>query len=411
MEEKINEIWGVCSRKENLINIVKKIQESVKLNEQAIPKCVQMVRETMKKNINRLDGAHSNKNELKCICLYLNKLCANQLIQQILKRHPEALIKRNKHVSKEQMRREIDLVGHRENFISPRSHHSKKKEESYDMDMDNNSYPLMGIDSFSGSNTYAPALSSFTITNISDKKDYSSRNPNLISSRMEDMINQRRMLDPQDSPPEIDLSLDGSGRKRIEEKNRKSLNSQNPETSQNPQNPQTSQNSEMNPSLLGMYGGLCDSNPPSQIDPADIYESIFGKGAPRTEAINTNSNVSTSNSNIFMQLQPPAINVGMGNPLMGISTSNGQYTQQNPPYANNDQNLTMKSIQLNNSLEQMMNNRKLIDIETNQPVQSDNNQQASQSFNMYSNPNQMNFVPISIPNYNFNYQQIPTYTI
>ena len=98
----------------------------------------------------------------------------------------------------------------------------------------------------------------------------------------------------------------------------------------------------------------------------NIYASLLGDGAPTQSQSTGSAAWGQGQSDSFM---------GMGNPLMPLSSTNLMadqmgYNSMNTPlggYGMRMEDQSVKSMQLNNDYEKKLAERKLVDLETNQP--------------------------------------------
>lgn len=368
--EKSSKLHKICLSNSNIRDLIEVICDNIKLSEKSIPKCAAMITEIMKKNISRLSRHPRNNEELKQVATYLNKLCIRTIIEIIVKKYPDLQINKRKQISREVMKRELDVYGRRDNHVPGRPYIRSRREYD-DENEDDEIFPghsnepqLAGTDV--GSSTYASAYGNHLITNVPIDQSYNnpvSQKDGTIEQRYQQYMNQRRndTVVPQ-RPETPDFTLDGSGEKVKREKMlRKMQESQ-----------MTGENAMMNGMLPGMMGG------------DDIYASLLGPGAP--------------------QLNVPMMGnfMGMANP-MALTQNNGFYLDQSNVSMLGNQ--SAKSTMLQSDFEKKLAERSLIDVETNQP-------QNKQSGLM--NPSQNMMMPGMMPNFNqgmmsnFNQGMIPS---
>lgn len=356
--EKYSVLYSVCLNDKNVNALIDVIRDDIKLSERSIPKCITMITEIMKKNIGKLSRQPKDKEELKEIVRHLNKICINTIIEIIIKKYPDLHVSRKKQMSKEQMRRELDVWGERENHLQERPHIRTRKEYNDDetsYSMKPNDIGFAGTDDSGG---YASAFGDHLITNIQTGQQqqnpynnpHSQKDSNQMEQRYQQKMNERNQGMGQQRPPTPDFTLDGSGERVRMEKMRRQLEN-NQMHNMGGMNSMNNMNGMMGNGMpMGMSGFGMD----------DPYASLLGAGAP--------GQTMTTNSNPLM---------GMGNALMPMSSTNmmadqmGLNSMMNPGYNTmNIANPTAKSMQLNNDYERKVAERRAIDIETNQPQQS-----------------------------------------
>lgn len=379
--EKFEMLYSICLDNKNISALLDIIREDIKLKESSIPKCARMIQDIMKENIRKLSRPPKNEKEFKEIVRFLNKLCINTIIDIVAKKYPELHINRRKQISKEQMRRDLDVWGERENHVQDRPYIRSRKE--YDDDerfysMKPNDIGVAAADDFGG---YASAFGNHLITNIpAGQKQPAFNNPHErkgtseIEQRYQQMLNERNYgSTDRQKPPTPDLTLDGSGE---EQRRKKMLRKM-----------QEEQEKMMN-GMGGMMSGMMGSGMPngmSGMTMDDPYASLLGAGAP---------------SQNMGQINPF---MGMGNPLMPLSSTtmiadqigyNNVNSMLNN-YGTGDEKLSIKSMQLQNDYEKKIAERRMVDIETNQP-QTNNNNYGNQmsSMGMMSNMGTMGNIPM-----------------
>ena len=350
--EKFEILYSICLDNKNVNALLEIIRDDIKLSERSLSKCSSMIREIMKKNIGKLSKPPRDREEFKETVRYLNKLCVSTIIDIIAKKYPDLQIYRKKQISKEQMKRDLDVWGDRENHVQDRPYTKSKKE--YDDDevfysMKPNDIGFSGTDENYG---YASAFGNHLITNVPvGQKQPIFNNPHKDSSQIEQRFQQ--MVDErnynargQQRPPTPDFTLDGTGEKVKQQKMLRKM-----------------QEEQINTSNMGgmmgngMPGGMMDMG----ID--DPYASLLGAGAPSQNMGQTNP---------FM---------GMGNPLMPMSSTNmianqmgfNNMSSLQGGYNLDNQNISAKSMQLQNDFEKKLAERHMVDMETNQPQQSNQN--------------------------------------
>jgi hypothetical protein len=365
----------ICFNDKHINALIEVIRGEIKISERSIPKCASMVADVMKKNISRLNRQPKNKEELKKIVEYLDKMCVNSIIEIIVKKYPDAYINRKTQVSKEQMRRDLDVWGDRGNHVQDRPHTRTRRE----YDDDETFYSMRPNDTgFAGhedTGGYASAFSNPMITNVPlGQKQPAFNNPHSqrdggFEQRYQQMMNERNygMGGPQ-KPPTPDFTLDGSGEKVRMEKMKRQM-----ETNQMGMGAMGGMGSMGGlfdngmSGLGGTYGmgtGTMEGAAPMMggggFDMSDPYASLLGSGAPGVQGQGQGQQIP------FM---------GMGNPMMPMSSTNIMADQ----YGYTGQgNVSAKQMQLNNDYERKMMERRMTDVETGQP-------QGSSSQNNYGN--------------------------
>lgn len=336
-------VYSVCLNKKNIKMLIDIIREDIKLSENAIPKCASMIYEIMNRNIKRLKRAPRNKEELKKVVRHLNSLCINSIIEAIIKKYPNLRISRKKQIGQEQMKRDMDIYGERDNYIVDRPYTKSKKE--YDDEITYNMVPndigIQGTDNFCN---YASAFDNHLITNIPIgqkqvfNNQHSNRDSTQLEKRYKELVEQRNQeFGKQVRPPTPDFTLDGSGEKVRMEKMKRL------------QEQQISCNN-----VNGMYGTMGNEIPigTSSFGMDDPYATLLAAGAPNQ----INQFVNGGNPNVEYEYGIS----GKFNNLTGSTGSNNQ---------------SVKSLQLQYDYEKKLAERQMVDIETNQPITNNNNNQ------------------------------------
>ena len=409
--EKNNILYSVCLNDKNISALIDIICEDIKLSERSIPKCAAMAEDIMKKNISKLSRNPRDREELRKIVKYLNQLCISTIIEIITKKYPDLQINRKKQVSREQLRRNLDVWGDRENRVPDRPYIKSRKE--YDDD-DKTFYSMkpndLGIsgndDAFGG---FASAFGNHLITNVPAgqkqvfNNPHTQKDPGSFEQRFNQLINDRNYgLHANQKPETPDFTLDGSGDKVRQEKMMRRIEDQ--QVGMGGMGGMPGGMGGM-PGMSGMMGngmpgnmsGTTGWNDPSGSFQAcaspvrgtggsdnDIYASLLGAGAPSQP--------------MFSQQQTMGgmTGIGLGNPLMPLSSTNmmadqlGMNSMQN--YSGNQ---SAKTMQLQNDLEKKLAERRQTDMETNQPQastygnQNTGNMGYLQQGNQYGMPQQM----------------------
>jgi hypothetical protein len=281
----------------------------------------------------------------------LNKLCVGAFISYISKRYPELQISRKLQVSKEKMRREMDVFGERENHVMDRPHIKTRKQFDDDESFYNmrpNDIGIPANDSYGG---YASAFGNHLITNIppGQKQNFNddrSQRDGSIEHRFQNYANERKGMTQRAQPTDIDLSLDGSGKRQQMKK---------------------IQDQMQDPMQMPMSSGMMNNGMPSPMPMGmgsdDPYAMLLGSGAPQQNTLTS----------------MPSGNIPMMQPMMS-----DQMSYQNQP-------MTEKSARLTQDFERKLAERRMIDMETGQP---DNSQSYSTSNQMMGMPgNQMMGMP------------------
>jgi len=353
-------LYSVCMNEKNIKSIIDTIYEDVKLNEKHRPKCVAMIAQNMKQNIRKLSRSPKNKEELKEIVYYLNKICVDDIIRYIVAKNPGLHINRRKHVGKEQIKRDLDVYGERDCHVQKRPHAKTVKDYEEDADIDAvnmriNDTGFMGADSHS--NIYASPWENYSITNEQPKiidsapsapvrknapesipfnNPHTQRNPDEFDQRFQMLMNDRRGDVERPRPPEIDFALDGGNDKTRQERMTR--------TTDNHQG-------MMSGTPVGM-DGLSAMND-------DPYASLLGGGAP----LFGDQSANIPNDNQFSNFQGTDNQFNVQNQLMPQS-STCTIQNQHDQYGGGQQNA--KTAQLQSEYEKYMAKRREIDIETGQ---------------------------------------------
>jgi hypothetical protein len=421
--EKFNAVYSVCLNDKNINVILDVIREDIKLSDRSTMICAKMIADTLKKNIDNLSRPPRSKEELRYIVDHLNKLCIKSVTERIVKKNPELYINHKKQVSKEQMRRNLDTFGPRENQVPSRPHSNARKTPEDDETF----FSMQPNDTgFSGANEevggYASAWGNHLITNVpSDQQPNQagqqqgqpqqmihnqphSQRDGSFDQRFQKLMNDRNSMGQRQKPETPDFTLDGSGNDVKQKKMLRKMQEQ-------------SMGGGMNGGMGGMSGMMGNGMPdmmgngmsnmmgngmPDMMSGMGMgdnpYASLLGAGAPPPSQM-PQQNFGQNNpmnqmpqqqefgnqwNNFMSQMNQNNQNnqsgnfMGMGNPLMPLSSTNIMMDQMgngNVPHQ------TVKTAQLQNAYERKMAERSKIDIETGQPVQSNN----LQSFNGMQN--------------------------
>ncbi|XWV26162.1 hypothetical protein QJ857_gp0916 [Tupanvirus soda lake] len=362
--EKFKTLYEICLDERNINDLLEVIRSDIKLSERSIPKCALMMQDIMKKNINKLTRPPRNKDEFKVLVRYLNKLCVSTIIDIIAKKYPDLQISRKVQVSKEQMRRDRDVWGDRQNHVQDRPYARSRRE--YDDDetfysMRPNDIGVSGTDNDNGG--YASAFGNHLITNLplGQKQPQvfnqgSQRGESQFEQRFQQLVNERNYgIGQQQKPETPDFTLDGTGEEVKRQKMMRKMQEQMGGMG-GMMGMQNGMNGMMGNGMPMGMGGMSVDDP---------YASILGAGAPQQ------SMGQQQQMNPFM---------GMGNPLMPMSSTNMMADQLGFNSMNNFQNgfginqpVSAKSMQLSNDYERKLAERRMVDLETNQPQTSSQN--------------------------------------
>lgn len=356
MGEKFEALYTVCLNKKNINMIIEVICDDVRLSERSIPKCVLMAQNIMKKNISNLSRPPKNKEEFKELVKYLNKLCVNSIFEIIVKKYPNLHINKKRHVSKEQLKRELEISGNRPNYVQDRPYDIRSKRRNDDED-DDEIYNMRindtGNVAAADIGGYAPAFSDMTVTNIPiGQKQHAPTNRgsgSAIERRYQDMLASRTSsYQMHERPPTPDFTIDGTGEKiRMQKMMRKMEDQQ----------------------FQGMSNGM-----PNGMGMDDPYASLLSPGAP---------------------MQSPLLN--SGGPMQSM---NSPYMNVNNNYMDNH---SEKMSLLQSDLERKLAERKQVDIETQQPSTNPNYAQ----MNMPIQNNQMQMPMSNMPMQNMPMSNMP----
>ena len=375
--DKMKVLYTICLDRKNIKDLLEIIVSDIKLPESAYPKCANMIKEIMNKNIKKIPRPPHDKEEFKKLVKYLNKLCVSTIINTIAKKYPELQIVKKKQISKEQMKREYDVWGDRQIHVQQRPYTRSRKEYEEEREPEPNNSSYNGYDN---SSNYASVYDDCLITNIPIDRQISDtpishirempniRQESSSEKKFQELLNERKIdLNKTQRPPTPILTLDGSDEKVKQER---LLRKMQQETDNN-----------VNYNTNGM-----------PFD--DPYASLLGAGAPQNQI------------NPFM---------GMGNPLMSVSSTDMNDQTGYGPGQNFDasgQPVSYKQMSLQNDYEKKMAERRLIDIETNQP-QTNQSQHSNMdsSFQNLMNDGLSNggFLNGGLPNGNFT--NIPQSTV
>ena len=426
--EKNNRLYAVCLNKKNINSLLEIICENIKLSQKSIPKCESMIIDIMKKNISMLTRHPKDNDELKKIAIYLNKLCINTIIEMIAKKFPDLHINKKKHISKEAIRREMDVYGKRNNHVQDRPYIRTRKDDNYDDDNEllENQYNMNIND-----DNYASAYSDHLITkNNQGNSMYfnnppSNKNTNQFEQTYKQMMNERNIMGGEIQKPETpDFTLDGSGEKIKKEKMLRKMQNQ------TPQNDMNMWMGSANSCVDDIYGSLL--GPP--IIYREAIDNLGGRDGMRNipaappiiyrEAID---NLGGRNGMQSISTAPQIDNLGNREGMRNISAVHGapmnmsmnqnsylpnQMTnlmmqQQMNSYDTNmsmDNNQSVKSMELQSNYEKKLAERRNIDMETDQP-QTTNYNTSNNNMGMLNMSNtlpnmmpMMNQMPTMMPN-------------
>ena len=392
-------LYSVCLNKKNVDALIEYIRDEVRLSERSVPKCASMIVDIMKKNISRLQRHPKTKEELKEVAKNLNRMCIDTIIEIISKKYPDLHINKRKHISKEKIKRELEVWPERNNHVQERPYIKPKRE--YDDEVFYNMQPndtgFKSIDS--GLGGYAAAYSNPLITNVQSQGQNIFNNGHKDTSNFEQHFQQKMTERNQGfggpaRPPTPDFSLDGSGEKVRQEKLMRKMQNDS----------MTMNNMSSNP---GMPGAMND----------DLYSNILGApvGNQNTGPFGNQNTGPFGNQNTGpFGNQNTGPFMGMGNPLMPMSSTNmmvNQYGMTGNSLFNNTNPYDMadvttqsvKANQLQNDFERKLAERNQVDIETNQPQQNSNSSSGTFMFtnpNYNTNPGTMTYN--TNPNYNTN---------
>ena len=461
--EKVETLYAICLDNKNIHFLIKKICEDFNLSERSIPRCVSLIKEITKENINNLTRLPRNSSELSIIVAHLNKLCINRIISIILKKYPQQQQQipaqssssssssslpssqfkyppnqqiNNKIRSKEQLKRNLDVYGDRANTVQDRSYITTKKDyiDESDSGEDDEFHAKVpndiGYGGFNESTGYASINDNYSITQLplpskqspnNNRNNYNNINvsgdkkSSNFEERMNDLVNKRNydIRNPQ-RPTTPDFTLDGTGDKVRREKMMRRVDStmgtndmagmsDMPGMSGMPGMPGMP---GMN--FLGEMGGVQGMNSggggQGMADFGlndDFYASLLGGGAP--------ASMQTPMQTPMQNTAGPGI--GMGNPMMPMSSTSILSDQMNRSaqanygmsggYAPEINNQSVKAMGFLSDYEKKMAERRDIDQETGQPESQD-----TQSSTSYNYQPQMPTYQPQMPTYQ---QQMPTY--
>lgn len=357
----MNILYSVCTNKKNIDMLVETIYEDVKLGEKHRPKCIDMIVQNMKQNIRKLSRAPKNKEELREMVYYLNKICVDDIIRYIVAKNPGLHIARRRQPAKEQIKRDLDVYGERDCHVQKRPHantvknYDENEGEPSAINMQINDTGFSGADSHS--NIYASPWENYSITNEPPKtisppqnttpvrtaenipfnNPHTKRNPDDFDHRYQMLTSERRVDMERTRPEEIDFSLDGGGNKARQERERRNASNQN--------------ESMMGTPISSNSTGLAPIND-------DPYASLLGDGAPGGLV----APVSNDNFGAYSNFGEGSQFDVQDHLTPQSSTSNIQ--NQNPSYSDNQQ--SAKSAQLQSDYEMHLAKRREIDVLTNQ---------------------------------------------
>ena len=400
--EKIEILYSICLNKKNISMLIEVICEDVKLSKRSVPKCVEMIQDIMKKNISKLSRPPKNREEINLLAKHLNKICISTIIEIISKKYPDLHISKKRQMSKEQMRRDLDVYGNRENYIQDRPFLKSRKEHDDDETFYNMKPNDIGYDASDSTGGYASAYGNHLISNIPLK--YNNNNPSdhknesNMQQRLQQMVDERNYEKAGIKKPDTpDFTWDGSGDEVRRRKMQKRI--EYGQDSYMDNNNNNNGNMDNNGNICGMSSGM--SSGMNNMDD-NLYASLLGAGAP-----GQNFGQSMDNQNMN-QFGP----IGQGNPLMPMSSTNLMADQlgyngmntMHGGYSNGGDFQSVKSMKLQDDYEKKLAERQLIDMETNQPHQhnqSYDNNNNNNNNNIMQMPNTMqNMIPTNGGNYN-----------
>ena len=331
----MDKIYSVCLSKKNIVGLIDIIRDDIRLSERSIPKCASMIESIMKKNIEKLPHEPKSHDELIAMIKYLNDLCIKTIIEIIEKKYPDLYINKKRHVSKEQMRRNLDVYGERENHVSDRPYARTRRGYDDDEAFNNQRPAERGYDSSNSFGNYASAFDNHLITSglpimrndFNQGQQQQQQEGSSLDKRYQQYMNDRNQGMNQQRPVTPDFTLDGSGERVRREKMLRQQQMDN----------QGGMNNN-NCSMGGMSGSMMN----------DPYASLLGEGAP----------------NSFM-----GMNMNMMGPPASSSSNMANDYGMDPQSA--------RSAQFKSDLERKMMERNR-DIETYQPQRANYNQQPQQ---------------------------------
>ena len=167
-EKRLRILHQICMEKKNITLILEKINETIKLSEEAIPKCVAHIRDILTSLVKKVTKIPRTNEEYIYIINDLNRRCRDIIIEHLSKKYPERFINRRNHPQKEHLTREIDAMGNRSNHYRDRPHQLARKNADGDYDMYKNHPDVnnVGLEAMSGASPYASAFGDHMITNV-----------------------------------------------------------------------------------------------------------------------------------------------------------------------------------------------------------------------------------------------------
>lgn len=172
-------LYSKCLNNNNINMLIQLLIDNMKVSHKSIALCVNIIKDTMKKNIKKLSRPPRNDEELKGIIKYINKLCINTIKEIISKKY-------NKYtVTNEQFKRELEFNNKKNNIIDYPQIQTKKYDDSTYTHYDNQNLHSLNDENFDYNGNYASAFDDHMITN--DSKYQNSK----ITKTLEQLISER----------------------------------------------------------------------------------------------------------------------------------------------------------------------------------------------------------------------------
>ena len=391
--EKTNIVYTVCLNEKNIHTLIDIIKDNIKLSDRSTPKIIMMINEIMKNNIRRLDRLPRNKGELRDVVEYLNKLCLDEIVTYIAKKYPDLYIQRKRQVSKEQMRRDLDVYGRRDNYVPDRPVSSARRDHIDDETFYGGRPNDIGLSGAEEDNNggYASAWGNHMITNVplGQKQQFLQERPeqkdgSAIEQRFQQMINTRDAMQStqaQQQRQPIDFTIYATENKRRVEPDQSYMSNGNVPMGNVPMG-----NVPMGNVPMGVgasddpYASLLGAGAPAQMGQMGMGQMGMGQMGMGQMGMGQMGMGQMGMGQMGMgqmgmgqmgmgQMgmgQMGMGQMGMSNSLMPVS-STSMLADQMGSFGNNNQ--TVKATQLSNDFERKLLERRMIDMETSQPQQ------------------------------------------
>ena len=337
---------------DNVNNLVEYINRQVNFDPSSKSSCKKIVIAHLDKYFKRIQRNPRDDGEIKKFHHTINSKTIENIMTYLRKEYPHL----NKKPNPNKLRRDADVYGERENHLFERPYiNSKKTVGEREDDTINMQVNNMGIEGIrEDMNDISKYASPYGNTNISIPlinnkfNDNGQSNKDAISSRLEQMVNERNYENKKFRPPDIDFSDDGSGSRR---KNNNQMGQQG----------QMGMMGAIDPNMLNSY---------LMNNAGDVMNGSFGSYDPMM------GNYGGMGMGMGM-----GGNMGMG---MGGNMGMGMGGNMGMGMGGNNAPQSEKSLDIQKKLESLQMERNRLDVEIDprkaQQMQSQQQQQFSQQY-------------------------------